>query len=332
MLINKFIFFLILSFAISSCIPEEDPVQPYDRGDVQQNQLSESMYFISSYYNFEKSQFVKSHDKNNWDIAFYGVDSLHYVIMNWSRSAKAIKADTYDFEANIEEPDTFFIDDPLGDLNKSVFGEWWLNTQNDWSEVFVLNRGNIPGQRPFGVYKIQFQLLNKDLVFRYQNIEGGDINYDTIRKNQDYNFVYNSFQTPGVAIFNEPPRDDWDIVFTEYTDYVPYDDPSLGEEAYQVRGVLINRYNGVEAAVLTDTLDFNNVTFSDIDNINMIKDLNVIGYDWKGFSLEENTYTVFPEFNYVVKDTKGFFLKLRFTDFNNDSGVRGFPTFEYKKL
>ena len=39
-----------------------------------------------------------------------------------------------------------------------------------------------------------------------------------------------------------------------------------------------------------------------------------------------------PDMNYVIRDRDGFFYKLRFIDFNNDMGEKGYPKFEYVRL
>ena len=50
----------------------------------------------------------------------------------------------------------------------------------------------------------------------------------------------------------------------------------------------------------------------------------------------ENMYMIrnvlIPDMNYVIRDRDGFFYKLRFIDFNNDMGEKGYPKFEYVRL
>jgi hypothetical protein len=36
--------------------------------------------------------------------------------------------------------------------------------------------------------------------------------------------------------------------------------------------------------------------------------------------------------NYVVLDREGYFYKLRFISFYNNSGEKGYPTFEFQRL
>jgi len=36
--------------------------------------------------------------------------------------------------------------------------------------------------------------------------------------------------------------------------------------------------------------------------------------------------------NYVIRDRDGFFYKLRFIDFSNDMGEKGYPKFEFVRL
>jgi hypothetical protein len=59
---------------------------------------------------------------------------------------------------------------------------------------------------------------------------------------------------------------------------------------------------------------------------------DVIGYDWKYYNFDAGVYTVVPDMNYVIRDRDGFFYKLRFIDFNNDVGEKGYPKFEFVRL
>jgi hypothetical protein len=59
---------------------------------------------------------------------------------------------------------------------------------------------------------------------------------------------------------------------------------------------------------------------------------DVIGYNWKGFSLSENAYTIVPDINFIIQDQNDFFYKLRFVDFYNEKGIKGTPKFEFGKI
>ena len=62
------------------------------------------------------------------------------------------------------------------------------------------------------------------------------------------------------------------------------------------------------------------------------RDWDVIGYDWKDFSLQTNTFTIFSDKIYLIKDASGNLFKLRFIDFYDDNGIKGSPAFEFMRL
>ena len=62
------------------------------------------------------------------------------------------------------------------------------------------------------------------------------------------------------------------------------------------------------------------------------KNSNVIGYDWKNFSLQGEVYAVDPNRIYIIKDTDGFIYKLRLISFFSEQGERGFTSFEFQQL
>ena len=57
-----------------------------------------------------------------------------------------------------------------------------------------------------------------------------------------------------------------------------------------------------------------------------------IGYDWKIRNSQDNSFTIDANKSYILKTTEELFYKIRFTDFYNSSGVKGYPTFEIQKL
>jgi hypothetical protein len=99
---------------------------------------------------------------------------------------------------------------------------------------------------------------------------------------------------------------------------------------YLVVGLLLNP-NGVAAA--RDSIhDFMEMDADDIADLEFSTSADVIGYDWKYYNFDAGVYTIVPDMNYVIRDRDGYFYKLRFVDFYNDEGVKGYPTFEFVRL
>ena len=57
-----------------------------------------------------------------------------------------------------------------------------------------------------------------------------------------------------------------------------------------------------------------------------------IGYNWKVFDFETQTYTVQTEITYIIKDVSNRYFKLHFIDFYDEYGEKGSPKFEVQEL
>jgi hypothetical protein len=87
--------------------------------------------------------------------------------------------------------------------------------------------------------------------------------------------------------------------------------------------------NGTSAA--RDTINsFYDITANDISDYTFSSAQDIIGYDWKDY--EDNSYNINPNIFYIIKDQLGAYYKLKFAGFYNNTGERGFPSFQCIKL
>ena len=78
---------------------------------------------------------------------------------------------------------------------------------------------------------------------------------------------------------------------------------------------------------------FDKITAASIPNYLFSADWNAIGYDWKSHAFgAAGNYTVNSNITYIVKDTDGNYYKLRFLDFYNNKGDKGYPKFEFSRI
>jgi hypothetical protein len=89
--------------------------------------------------------------------------------------------------------------------------------------------------------------------------------------------------------------------------------------------------------VAQDTLyDFTAIDLEIASSMVYSTALDEIGYDWKDVvgdvSSGNVSYVIIQGRNYVIRDNQGFYYKLRFISFYNNSGEKGYPTFEYQRL
>ena len=66
--------------------------------------------------------------------------------------------------------------------------------------------------------------------------------------------------------------------------------------------------------------------------INEKIEFSVLDNDWKLFDDVQDSYSINPSRSYLIQDQQGFYYKLRFTDFYNNQGERGYSSFEFQKL
>lgn len=147
---------------------------------------------------------------------------------------------------------------------------------------------------------------------KYANIDGSDEVTAKINAGEhlDKNLIHFSMAANEV-VAHEPPKADWDLVFTRYFDVsIPY----------LVTGVLSN--NKIQVAQIENS----DSTFSDYSSASFSKVINTIGSDWKDFDMGTFQYILSDNMQYFVQDQKGNHYKIRFTAF---SGSRnGDITFE----
>jgi hypothetical protein len=147
-----------------------------------------------------------------------------------------------------------------------------------------------------------------------------------IRRDENKLQIHYSFENGIVNVLPDP--DSWSLLFSRYTTMLQTND---GEDyPYLVTGVLLNP-SGVAAAL--DTIhEFSSIVLDDTADLELTTRADIIGYDWKYYNFNAGIYTIVPEFNYVIRDRDGFYYKLRFIDFYNTTGEKGYPSFEYIRL
>jgi hypothetical protein len=143
--------------------------------------------------------------------------------------------------------------------------------------------------------------------FKFANLDGSEEQSVTLHTGEYSSkaFVYYSIDSLKV-IDREPPKLDWDLLFTKYTEYVDY------QPFYDVTGILTNedhivaqeiRESGMDQSTFTDVDESQFPLLNRIANIAEIDpepNITLIGYDWKKFDFSTG---------YVLTDTVVYFLK-----------------------
>lgn len=279
----------------------------------------EASYVNQVWYSLENGE-VQSAPKAEWDLAFSTGTFSSSIHIN-SSIGNVLKV--Y----------------PNGDINDwetveiSGFDSWptLTNSAISWEVgAFDQNPDGSDFDFSWGVYNPVTHFVNGDSLYVIQTSEGtfkklrivnltlqGVYNFDiadidgqnehsvSINK-ADFSgkqFGYYHIETNAV-VDRDPNSADWDLIFTQYTDYVP--------TAYTVAGVL--HHPNVLTAQVDDV---NPDTFEDVDNTLFSSEINTIGYDWKSFN--GMTFDIDQDRVYFIQAQNGAIWKLVFTGFGGSS-------------
>jgi len=320
---NLFVIMLLILVLFSSCEKEELPIPAHNPGNVITNSVKmESDYRYQLFFDLENNTTIKQNHKTDWDLGFETTSEGNKVILNTSKLMYAANTQQSSF-ANIVDTAglTFKWDGAAGTMDSTAIGNW-IGSQ----KVYVIDRGYNEVGAHQGFKKIIFQSVNTaEYQVRFANLDGTSEFNINISKDNNYNFIFLSLDGKLVSI--EPPKEDWDLVFTQYTN-IFYDEVPV--TPYLVSGCLSNR-NKVEVAQVFNK-DFNSITISDVTNYSFSNYINTIGYSWKEYDFDTSTYIIYYAKNYLIKSTEGKYYKLHFIDFYDSFGIKGTPTFEFQEL
>jgi len=324
--------FIILCLALTSCFEEDEMVPKHDPGDltVGKVELTET-YQYQVFFDFETNMEVKQNLISEWDLGFETSDSGWHVILNTSKMMLAGNTGKTDFEVvKSSSGITMNFDPSHGNLDSTAIGNWYVLTDGkpaSLENVYVVDRGTDENGDLVGEKKVTFSFQDENTYkVRFANLNGSGEQTMVIPKDTAVNFVCFSFEKGIVDI--EPDKNSWDLQFGKYSTLLFTD---VGDPyPYLVTGVLLNPFKTVAAL---DTINkFEDISFDIAENQDFVSRKDIIGYEWKEYDFDNGMYQVNPEYIYILKNRTGYYYKLRFIDFYNSTGEKGFPTFEFLRL
>lgn len=266
-------------------------------------------------------------ERTTWDLGFATGSDQNTVILNSANYMQVAKVAGKAFgeswtDAEIEAL-SFRFDSANGNLAHTAIGDW----QAENSPVFILDLGLEIDFSARGY--VQLQILSVDestFAFRKAALDGSQRNEHRVSKNPTQNFTYFSLenaQTVTVA----PPKTEWDLMFSYYSYRYPDGMP------YWLTGALSNRF-AVQTAQLHDSIQsWESLSLADTARYDFGAEIDIIGFDWKAYLFGPPArFVTYPEQIYLLRDTEGYYYKLRFLDFYNSKGLKGFPQLEYGLL
>jgi hypothetical protein len=333
---KKLILLLAISVFLTSCFDEDIAVTPLDRGDVVSNQVEMmGKYENQVYFDLGSNTTVSTNKYGEWDLGFQSYDSYH-IRLNSARNMAVQDLGKVDFASVNAESDEieYKRDVPSGNKDSMVIGKWWLEENGELiskEHVYIVDRKRSHDRTRGGLRKIKILSANENkFVFIFAELNSSESDTVVVPRNEMYNFITVSLDGKGSVTNLEPRSDEWDIVFTKYTEL--FDVP--GFEVYPVTGALINtRY--CEVVEADSTISFDELTSESIGEYVLTNKRDEIGWDWKQVDINTGVYTVNPLKKYIISDTEGFYYKLRFIGFQkivDGKAEKGYPEFEIKLL
>lgn len=327
--------FILFSYIFAACEKPEQPIQLPAKGSSQHAQIHMgSDYHDQVFFDLERNQVVHTSGITSWDLAFEASENGFHIFMNGATGTLAYNTHMSSIAAvttapNINENEWLF-DDPNGLPDGTGIGDWRSggNYQISKNEVYIIRIDSPTATLTYKLYKkLRIQAATDQAYY----IEVCDLNSDkprnfVINKDPDYSRVYFTFSNGGAALQCDPPKDRYDFVFTRYR-YVYRD---LNNYTYSVNGALLNPYQ--TAAAADSTSGYENITDATVPGMTFSNARDIIGWDWKEYSLKDKKYTIFKNKCYVIRTRKDQYYKLHFLNFYDDAGNVGSPSFEYERL
>ncbi len=295
--------------------------------------------------------------RNTWDLGFYAGADFRVVLNNSASTlARSIDkndlnavtaADTLGFGAQLNIDAIFgalfgpppawlpsaasWSDDPSGDLTKNAIAE--VSAAAEDNPVYIVNRGKNPDGSPRGWMKIRVLRSSNGYTLQYAEINATSFEELSIPKNDAFDFILVSFDN-GI-ISSIPEKNNWDFVFTVFTDLLPVD--ATTSIPYAIRDYILINANRVEAAAvpITAQVTYEDFTIGGIGSLNFSSEVSAIGSGWRNVAQPNSNLEtgVKEDVFYVIKDTAGNYYKLRFTRLvDAQTGERGNPQFQYDLL
>ncbi len=324
---------------LTSCFKEDEKITLDRPADVSIGVIEMLPdYSIQSYFNLSLGEVVSSNLKDIWDLGLTCKEDDYTLILNTARFLKVAHTESDNFDVTYTtEGFVWQFDESTGNPSGNAIGKWWDSTGTgpvSRMEVLLVDRGIDEEGLPAGYIKIQ-PLINSstgEVSIRMANLNGSNERTFAFSKVDGIRYVTLSFENGQNAVQPEPLKTDWDLLFTQYTTLLFTD---AGEPyPYLVTGVLIN--DTIVSAVMDSITPFDSIGRLYTENLVLSKQRDVIGYNWKKIEgdveIGDVSYTPILKMVYIIKNSDGDFFKLRFVDFYNELGQKGYPTFEYQKL
>ena len=310
----------------TGCIERELPIPERTPGDAVVRAVEMgSDYGVQLHVNLSSGDIVASHPKSAWCIRMAFNNDTVWMDLNSSRFMKfSMLESNLDpvVDADLLAWDVF---DPSGRDSRNV-----VATGQTWA--IDLGRNPLDLLESLGTLRVEIlNVASNTVTIRIANLMTEDtatLPWDTLVVEKTP-FVSNTHVSllAKEQVNIEPEKGSWDLYFTQYTALLEGETGSTTPPTpYLVTGVL-SHAEGVEVMQPQegDWDDWIEWTWPEEE---LSSDWDVVGFDWKFYSIGEDSYTINPNNIYCIRNEEGREFLLRFLDFYDDQGNTGLFTYE----
>ena len=331
-----FLALAVLFISLAGCFEKDERITPHTPGDEQSFTFERSIYTNQSYFDLGSNEIISENVNSAWLMRFGSQAADWHIGINSADLWAVYNSLTSELDSvsGTHPTEKWVFDKSSGEPDSTAFAGWVHFPEQDTvynDDIYLI--GKFDGVSYRAKYAVQFLSVDREAYhFRFMDWPDGNWGTDTVPKEPSVNYQYYSPANGGEVVPIEPDRAAWDLEFTQYGSIL-YTSEGV-PTPYYVRGVLLNA-NGV-AAALDTTHAFSDITYDNLSGYTFSTREDFIGYEWKSVKVDVTSgtavYTVNSNYTYIIRDTEGFYHKMRFISFYNDLGEKGFPVIEHLRL
>lgn len=285
------------------------------------------------YFDLSSNQLKAQNRRDAWDIALSAQKGKPNLFVNPAMLVSVAGTGSRDFSQRFD-PNDYKFEYERADVfyERGQIMKRWQNPAQA-SEVFLINRGRNFENQERGYQKLQcLAYENGQYRLRLADLDNSNQKELTLTLDDRFNYQFVNLDHPDSLLSLEPPKAEWDLLFSRYMERLFDGSDTLD---YSVTGVLTNPYGTAAYAVdssLSDSLPFSRLSLAEVEPDRFQQGPAAIGHDWKRFDLDAGVFTVDPKRYFFVRDAGEQIYRLRFTGFYSDEGRKGAVRFEYLPL
>lgn len=353
-MIKKAILALSVAAVFTACSKDDDPVIPVVppsggstitlNGGAGGSSAANSVYVD---FSTDKQDSIK---RVSWDLGFYSGNDFRVILNNTTAATAKVTTKTDINTVGIADTvglnklalafsvaDFAMVDDISGDISKTAIPEISATEANN--RVIIINRGTGGGIAARDWYKVRILRNGSGYTLQYAKLDATTFSTLNITKDNNYNFKYTSLESGAATV--EPPKAEWDIVWTygmstTYYSFVGADIPyGFSDLVFTNQRGGTTAFERVYADATIASAAYTNFNKDSVTKYTFAGSKWTIGSNWRlTVASSGEPAGIRKSRFYVVKDAAGNVYKLKFSaaGLASDGGTRGKPEIAYELI